>query len=221
MSEIDETTLVAYVDGELDPAASEEVEAALAGDPELRRTVARLRESTALARAAFNHVMYEPMPELPKAAPVEGGADRAAAGAPAGGGTGARHWRWGGGMALAASLAALIIGGVAGHLSTRYSIQQELARIAAARAADHEAAHRTLAQALEKSVSGTTVSWRNPDTGSRVEVTPVRTFRIKSGQYCRQFERLVVIQGETESDQGIACREAGGDWKTRMRYYEG
>ena len=124
-------------------------------------------------------------------------------------------------MLPAASLAALMIGGVSGHFSTRFTIEAELGRARLARAAEEAAVQRVFLQALEKSASGTTVSWENPDGRSRIEVTPVRTFRIKSGQFCRQFERLHVLQGVARNDQGIACREADGFWRTRMQFFEG
>lgn len=209
MNEIDDTTLIAYVDGELDPTTTEEVEAELERSPELRRVVSELRESTALVRAAYNHVMYEPLPALPRPSLDEAGARR----------LGASGSGWG--MLLAASLAALVIGGVSGHLSTRYTIESELGRAQLARATQEAAVQQVFMRALEKSLSGTTVSWRDPDGQDRLEVTPVRTFRVKSGQFCRQFERTQVVQGVARSDQGIACREAGGYWRTRMQFFDG
>ena len=53
MAEPDEKTLVAYVDGELDAPTAREVERALESSLTARNTVARLRSSAALVRAAF------------------------------------------------------------------------------------------------------------------------------------------------------------------------
>ena len=50
MNSIDDITLVAYVDGELDPATCAEVETLLADSEALRQKVRGLRESTALVR---------------------------------------------------------------------------------------------------------------------------------------------------------------------------
>jgi anti-sigma factor RsiW len=62
MPELDENTLVAYVDGELDAATAREVERALEGSPAARNTVAKLRSSAALVRAAFADAVHEPPP---------------------------------------------------------------------------------------------------------------------------------------------------------------
>jgi len=62
MTELDDTTLVAYVDGELDAATAREVERALETSPAARNTVAQLRTSAALVRAAFADALHEPPP---------------------------------------------------------------------------------------------------------------------------------------------------------------
>jgi anti-sigma factor RsiW len=62
MAEPDENSLVAYVDGELDAATAREVERALEGSPAARNTVAKLRASAALVRAAFADAVHEPPP---------------------------------------------------------------------------------------------------------------------------------------------------------------
>lgn len=55
----DDSTLVAYVDGELDPDRARAVERALAHDPEARLTVRRLRETGALLRAACSETRFQ------------------------------------------------------------------------------------------------------------------------------------------------------------------
>src|SRR5260221_3021508 len=60
MPELDDTTLVAYVDGELDAATAREVEHALETAPAARDTVAKLRASASLVSAAFADAVHEP-----------------------------------------------------------------------------------------------------------------------------------------------------------------
>jgi anti-sigma factor RsiW len=62
MVEPDDSTLVAYVDGELDAATAREVERMLESSPAARNTVARLRASASLVRAAFADAVHEPPP---------------------------------------------------------------------------------------------------------------------------------------------------------------
>ena len=57
MSE-DDTLLMAYADGELDPKAAREVEELLERDPEARRAVEIYRETTSLLRAACGEHAY-------------------------------------------------------------------------------------------------------------------------------------------------------------------
>lgn len=60
---IAEETLMAYVDGELDPAAAARVEAALVDDPELAAAVARERALRQRLQSAFGRIAEEPVPE--------------------------------------------------------------------------------------------------------------------------------------------------------------
>ena len=59
---IDEVTLIAYVDGELDSATAREVEERLGTDDIAKRFVERQREISSLARVAFNDTMHEEVP---------------------------------------------------------------------------------------------------------------------------------------------------------------
>jgi anti-sigma factor RsiW len=59
MGDLDESTLVAYVDGELDPAAMRDVGLAIERDAEAREKVRLLRLSASLAQAAFRDPVYQ------------------------------------------------------------------------------------------------------------------------------------------------------------------
>ena len=63
MQAVDDITLNAYLDGELDSAAVRDVEMALARDPELRRRLDQLSQSTALLRAALAPALHELLPD--------------------------------------------------------------------------------------------------------------------------------------------------------------
>ncbi|MHB1271712.1 MAG: anti-sigma factor family protein [Rhodanobacter sp.] len=62
MNSIDEDTLQAYVDGELDAAGAARIDAALAHDAVLARRVQQARALRAQVRAAFDPVLEEPVP---------------------------------------------------------------------------------------------------------------------------------------------------------------
>lgn len=63
MVRIDDMLLMAYVDGELDAATAREIETALAGDPSMASRLAAFRGSAAAVRAAFADAMHEDPPE--------------------------------------------------------------------------------------------------------------------------------------------------------------
>jgi surface antigen len=118
-------------------------------------------------------------------------------------------------VALAASLAMLIVGLGGGLLLVDYRVEQELARLQAVGQADQQVREAALFQALEKNVSGEAVAWRNPDSGKIGEITPVRTFKNRDGRWCREYTAMEALGGETEIRRAIACRAPEGQWKTR------
>ena len=48
--------------------------------------------------------------------------------------------------------------------------------------------------------------------GVAVRVTPLRTFKIKSGHYCRAYREVVSVGTVESSDLRQACRKTGGTW---------
>jgi len=67
---------------------------------------------------------------------------------------------------------------------------------------------------LNKAETGQTVAWTNPDTKSQYEVTPVSdTYKDESGQDCREYTTVGIIDGKRETIEGTACRQADGTWK--------
>lgn len=72
---------------------------------------------------------------------------------------------------------------------------------------------RARQRSLENQPSGTTTTWRNPDTGHRGTITPKPATKNKSGEYCREYTQTVTIAGKTEEAYGTACRMPDGSWK--------
>lgn len=124
MSRVDDVMLMAYVDGEVDAATAREIEASMAVDPTLAARAQRLRDSASMTRAAFADVLHEPVPDRLIAA-LGGAPKEAAPGSasvmkftrPTSAAPRRAVWGW----AIAASLAALVVGYSAGeykHLLT-------------------------------------------------------------------------------------------------------
>lgn len=83
--------------------------------------------------------------------------------------------------------------------------------------ADQLALAQTTQQTLEDAPSGSTNSWRNPDSGNSGTITPTQTYTKSGGQPCREFQQTVTIGSDTEEAYGSACRQADGTWKIVSR----
>jgi surface antigen len=77
---------------------------------------------------------------------------------------------------------------------------------------DVRTANQVVQNALEGTVSGTVLSWENPVSGHSGSVTPLKTFRSKSGAYCREYNETLTIGHRTETYTDTACRAADGQW---------
>ena len=192
MNPIDDDTLQAYVDGELDAAEAARVDAALAQDDALAGRVRQMRALNARLRAAFDPVLDEPVPAhlsallQPRAMPavpltvVEGGR----------GANTVRHRasrRWlGPGAALAASVA-LLAAGLWWHAGN------ELVRM---RNGEPYAAG-VLGRALDQSLAS------EPDAHATVAIG--LSFRTGEGNICRTFTVRT-----PPARAGLACHTAVG-----------
>ncbi len=66
--------------------------------------------------------------------------------------------------------------------------------------------------ALENNRSGTASEWRNPDAEYSEVTVPVKTFQTSEGNYCREFQQTITIDGRQERGYGTACRQPDGQW---------
>lgn len=188
----DDEILMAYADGELDPAQRAAIAQAMRDDPAVAAAVARHQALRQDVFAAFAGTLDEPVPERlqPRAAaPVHDlGAARAAREARAvdqQAGKRRSAWpRWG---ALAASLAVGVMAGVLGTRGVGNS-----GPVLAPGADGAWTAEGRLAQALDRQLAQDS----GPD-GVRVGLS----FQSQSGSYCRTFQ----LGGSS----GLACREDG------------
>lgn len=59
---------------------------------------------------------------------------------------------------------------------------------------------------------GQTISWNNPQSGNYGTVTPIRDGSTASGDYCREYEQTIFVEGRSQTGVGVACRRADGKW---------
>lgn len=99
---------------------------------------------------------------------------------------------------VGAALGGALLGGFVGHkLDDR----------------DKQMAAQAAQQAFENNQSGQPSVWNNPESGNSGSITPVKTYQLATGQYCRQYQQTIVIGGEPQKSYGTACRQADGTWK--------
>ena len=60
---------------------------------------------------------------------------------------------------------------------------------------------------------GQSITWSNPGSGNAGSYTPTRDGYDQGGNYCREYQSTVTIQGQTEQAYGRACRQPDGSWK--------
>ena len=206
---LDPETLEAFFDGELDPKAMADTTERLIQDPGAMARVRALHSDSALLRAAYQDAAEAPLPPA-----LLSTIDRGFA----------RRRRRAGGFqryAIAAGLALTLAGGVAGYLAGEYRPRATTAEVAARAAEDQRLQAAAIEQALERTTSGQSVAWRNPDSGVHGQVVPVRTYRSKSNHWCREYLASKVANGVEEKSRAIACRAGKGDWvKVEQLYYD-
>ena len=78
---------------------------------------------------------------------------------------------------------------------------------------DREFAARSQNDSLERYQDGQQSSWNNPNTGHYGSTTPTRTYQRPSGQYCREFQQSVTVDGQSQNAFGTACRQPDGSWQ--------
>lgn len=209
---ISQETLYAYVDNELDPAKSAQVEAAMAADPELASLIEEQRALRALLGSAYAPVLDEPIPSRLKAAARMANKDAGPSTTPAKGkvvtlasaraskkaaektdGKAANDWSWKhwGGMA-----ACLAIGLVAGHSAWLATATDDVAN-----QGGQLVARGQLAQALSTQLASAQAAEASVKIGL--------SYLSKSDEYCRSF---TIMSAGTD---GLACRR-GNDWAIRV-----
>ena len=77
-------------------------------------------------------------------------------------------------------------------------------------------ARAAVTEVMSKGSKDASVSWENPQTGTRGTVTPIATSRVEDGLTCHEFLASFERQGTSSWMQGEACRTANkGKWEVR------
>ena len=200
----DETTLSAFIDGELHTATMRETDLLLEKDRESRRYVLNAVRTTALLRADMNSVLQEEIPErlLTAVNPrrTDGSRRKPVI----------RHL-----LRVAAVLILGLLGFGTGMLMERNATEHFPSVIAPLPARYSE----VVDAALEFNLSGTPREWKTPLTAVAVTVTPVKTYRDKSGVYYREYRLEIATETKRSRINGLAYRTVEGQWKTKALFF--
>jgi hypothetical protein len=203
MEHFDDETLMAFADGELDPATSQRLETALETDDALAHRLAVFLDTRMAVASAMKPLINEPMPEALVASVrrMAEAADARAAGAtednvvpfrraekPAAARPG-QPWL----MPVAASILAIVTG-VGGYMAGRGSIDPE------------NSPEIALSGALDRQPSGGDVA-----LGQTGVLHIVSSFIDGRGELCREYE----LKRPDETTATVACR-SNGAWVTRL-----
>ena len=200
----DETMLSAYIDGELDAATMQEVDLFLEQDQEAGRYMLDTIRTTALLRADMNAVLHEEIPQrlLDTLSPQQIAKSR-------------RKPVIRNLIRVAAVLILGFLGFGIGILMERNTGEHFPAVIAPL-----PARYRNVVDAaLEFNLSGTPREWQAPRAAVAVTVTPVKTYRDKTGVYYREYKLEVATGTERSRINGLAYRTVKGKWKTKVLYF--
>jgi surface antigen len=100
----------------------------------------------------------------------------------------------------------LLLGGCAGWPAADTDLYQEL------RENDVTLAARTLQSALELTPDGASRRWTNEETGHSGAITPIRTYVIEGGHYCRDYREHLTLGERSGRFQYSACRGEDARW---------
>lgn len=125
-----------------------------------------------------------------------------AAGAALGGWAGSAIGDGDGSARLATTAAGVFVGGLIGNQIGRYMDEQ-----------DQQLARRAEYEALERYPDGRQSRWDNPNNGNYGYSVPERTYQTNNGQYCREYQTTIVVDGRPQSGHGTACRQPDGSWQ--------
>jgi len=107
----------------------------------------------------------------------------------------------GGSGRIAAAVAGTMIGGFIGHQVGASLDRADVERV------------RVVQQRAYAAPVGQQISWNNPANGHSGTITPTRDGKDAAGNYCREYQTTINVDGASQKAYGTACRQRDGTWK--------
>ena len=200
----DEEMLSAYMDGELDSAATQMMEEIIDEDESARACIIDAVKAGARLRSTLNPTLDERIPErlLDAAQAVK---------------KNRLHLKpvLSGIIRLAAAVV-ILLGGFAAGRVLQPGDDKHLPNLTAALPAPYL---QVVNEALEHNLSGTPRQWQPAQNSVTVTVTPVRTYRHRDGRYFREFKLEVSGGPQPVRVNGLAYRAEKGRWATKAIFF--
>ena len=203
--QFDELTLSAYIDGELDPATMQAVDGFLEKDADARAYVLDALRTTARLRGVMNTTLHEEVPQrlIDVVQSYPGKKEQ-------------RSFTRSPFLRMAAAIVLVLLGFGSGIIFDRQSNT-----LSPALSSPFPALYSAVVdQALEFNRSGIAREWQAPQNSLAVTVTPVKTYRDKSGRYFREYHLEIATAQERRHVKGLAYRTGAGKWKTSAIFYQ-
>ena len=200
----DEDILSAYIDGELVPAAMEEIEETIEKENSARAYIIDSVKTAARLRASMNRTLEEQVPDRLLAA-LDSRSDRQHRQRPI----------MSAFVRLAAAILILISGFLVGKVISTGDDKQLPALVA-----NLPAPYRQVVdEALEYNLSGMPRQQQLSQNSITVTVTPVRTYRNSDGRYYREYRLEISGGNQPVRINGLAYRADPGRWTTKAIFF--
>lgn len=202
--QFDESTLSAFLDGEIDNTAMQEVDEFLQRDTKAREFVINAARTTAFLKATANAILHARVPDHLVAAVESHGIKK------------------GGRKPVVRSLlrvAAAVILVFAGFGADRLIINNQPGHLPITAASVMEQYSEVVDAALENNLSGDSRKWNEPRQPMMIMVTPIRTYRDSKNVYYREYRLEVTAGNRHQQVNGLAYRTGGGKWITKALFF--
>jgi len=205
----DDELLSALLDGELEDDTRMELELLMAKKPGAQARLDSFARVDDLLRASYADIQETPLPRIDTDAMM----------------TSRRAWsRYiSVPMAAAASIIMLLSGVLGGLMVDRFT-RPDAQMIASNQTSSPGGAmtasvqfEEKLNKALESQSSGKAAVWTLTGMSEPAEFVINRTWKMKDGRYCREYDISANASGQREV--GVACRNSEGNWRINMRTY--
>ena len=209
---------MAYVDGEVDAATREKIEAALQSDPELRARAAIFEATGRSIADVFDPILSHPLSQQQERIPVDAGKEGSAV--PTAHEQNLRPanflrrlsslFETPTPFSLAVALSAVFVGGLGLGLLMNTGLVPDSApgTDLVAYRDDGLVATGSLNQTLETLGSGLKFA-KSISGGQELVIKPILTFRDQAGRFCREYE---ILYPAASRFAGLACRTGEANW---------